>query len=246
MDPSIGNRQLAIENIMKVIRLIGGMSWESSAEYYRIINETVRERLGGQHSAKSLMYSVDFHDIERLQHDGNWDKAGQEMIACAQRLERGGADFIVLCTNTMHKLAPAILANVTIPLVHIADATAARIQQAGLKRIGLLGTRFTMEEDFYKGRLIERYGLDVLVPEEAEAKTVHDVIYNELCQGKIVDESKRQYLSIMKSLEQRGAEGFILGCTEIGLLIKAEDSALPIFDTTRIHAEKAVELALMD
>jgi aspartate racemase len=229
---------------MKVIGLIGGMSWESSASYYRIINETVRERLGGQHSAKSLMYSVDFHDIERLQHEGDWEEAGKEMVACAQRLERGGADFIVLCTNTMHKLVPAILPNITIPLVHIADATAERIQQTGIKRVGLLATRFTMEEDFYKGRMRERFGLDVIIPEEAERAVIHDVIYNELCQGKILEESKHRYLAIMKTLEEKDIEGFILGCTEIGLLIKQEDSQLPIFDTTRIHAEKAVELAL--
>jgi aspartate racemase len=220
------------------------MSWESSVEYYRIINETVRERLGGQHSAKSLMFSVDFHEIERLQHEGRWGDAAEVMIDAAQRLQRGGADFIVLCTNTMHKLAPAIVENVTIPLIHIADATAERIQVAGLRRIGLLGTRFTMEEDFYKGRLTKEFGLDVIVPDEGERKVVHEVIYDELCQGKIVDDSKRKYLSIMDSLRVRGAEGFILGCTEIGLLIKVDDSALPIFDTTRIHAEKAVEAAL--
>src|SRR6185503_13041561 len=196
---------------MKTIGLIGGMSWESSAEYYRIINQTVRHRLGGQHSAKSLMYSVDFHEIERLQSEGKWDDAAEVMIDSAQKLQRGGADFIVLCTNTMHKLAPAILENVTIPLVHIADATAERIQAAGLRRIGLLGTKFTMEEDFYKGRLTKEFGLDVIVPDEGERKVVHEVIYDELCQGKIVDDSKRKYLSIMDSLRVRGAEGFILG-----------------------------------
>lgn len=231
---------------MQTIGLIGGMSWESSAEYYRIINETVRERLGGQHSAKSLMYSVDFDEIERLQHEGRWDDAAEVMIDAAQRIQRGGADFIVLCTNTMHKLAPVIVENVTIPLVHIADATAERIQSAGLQRIGLLGTRYTMEEDFYKGRLTKEFGLNVIVPDEAERKVVHDVIYDELCQGKIIDDSKQKYLAIMDALRVQGAEGFILGCTEIGLLIKVDDSNLPIFDTTRIHAEKAVELALHD
>jgi aspartate racemase len=231
---------------MKTIGLIGGMSWESSAEYYRIINQTVRHRLGGQHSAKSLMYSVDFHEIERLQSEGRWDDAAEVMIDSAQKLQRGGADFIVLCTNTMHKLAPAIVENVTIPLVHIADATAERIQAAGLRRIALLGTRFTMEEDFYKGRLTKEFGLDLIVPGEQERTVVHDVIYDELCQGRILEDSKHKYLAIMDSLDARGAEGFILGCTEIGLLIKAEDSKLPIFDTTRIHAEKAVELALHD
>ena len=231
---------------MKTIGLIGGMSWESSSEYYRIINQTVRHRLGGQHSAKSLMYSVDFHEIERLQREGRWDDAAEVMIDSAQKLQRGGADFIVLCTNTMHKLAPAIVTNVTIPLVHIADATAERIQAAGLRRIALLGTRFTMEEDFYKGRLTTEFGLDVIVPGDQERTVVHDVIYDELCQGRILEDSKHKYLAIMDSLDARGAEGFILGCTEIGLLIKAEDSKLPIFDTTRIHAEKAVELALHD
>lgn len=229
---------------MKIIGLIGGMSWESSAEYYRIINETVRDRLGGQHSAKSLMFTVDFHDIERLQHEGRWDEASQEMIDGAQRLERGGADFIVLCTNTMHKLAPSIESNVTIPLLHIADATAENIKQTGIKRVGLLGTRFTMEESFYKGRLSEKYGLEVLVPDESGRTVVHDIIYNELCRGKVIDESRKKYQSIMKSVEDQGAEAFILGCTEIGLLIRQEHSALPIFDTTRIHAEKAVDLAL--
>ena len=232
------------QQFMKTIGLIGGMSWESSAEYYRLINENVRARLGGQHSARSLMFSVDFHEIERLQHEGNWSEAAREMVACAQRLERGGADFIVLCTNTMHKLAAEIVSNVSIPFVHIADATADRIQLAGLKRIGLLGTRFTMEEDFYKGRLTDRYNLDVIVPDSSERAMIHDVIYNELCLGQIIEESKQKYLAVLTSLEQRGAEGFILGCTEIGLLVKPEDSNLPIFDTTRIHAEKAVELAL--
>jgi aspartate racemase len=192
---------------MKTIGLIGGMSWESSVEYYRIINETVRARLGGQHSAKSLMYSVDFHEIERLQHEGRWNEASDLMIEAAQILQRGGADLIVLCTNTMHKLAPAIIENVAIPLIHIADATAERINAAGLNRIGLLGTRFTMEEDFYKGRLMKEHGLDVIVPDDAERSVVHDVIYQELCQGKILGDSKRKYLSIMDSLEARGAEG---------------------------------------
>lgn len=232
--------------MMKTIGLIGGMSWESSVEYYRIINETVRERLGGQHSAQSLMYSVDFHEIEKLQHEGRWDAAGRIMIDAAHRLQSGGADFIVLCTNTMHKLAADVVQNVTIPLIHIADATAERVKSAGLRHVGLLGTRFTMEEDFYKGRLTDKFGLSVIVPNEPERQTIHEVIYDELCVGKILEDSKRKYLSIMNSLEARGAEGFILGCTEIGLLIKADDSQLPVFDTTRIHAEKAVELALSE
>jgi aspartate racemase len=231
---------------MKVIGLIGGMSWESSAEYYRIINQTVRKLLGGQHSAKSLMYSVDFHDIERLQRGGRWEEAAREMAACAARLERGGADFIVLCTNTMHKSAPAIEGSVRIPLLHIADPTAEKIRAAGIKRVGLLGTRFTMEQDFYRGRLAKRHGLDVLVPGEADRRIVHAVIYDELCQGEVREESRREYLRIMESMAGEGAEGFILGCTEITLLIRPSDARRPVFDTTRIHAERAVELALGD
>ena len=229
---------------MKVIGLIGGMSWESSAEYYRIINQTVRKLLGGQHSAKTLMYSVDFHNVELLQHEGRWEDAAAEMIDCAKRLERGGADFIVLCTNTMHKLAPAIESAVNIPFVHIADVTAERIKQAGLRRVGLLGTRFTMEQEFYRGRLMERHGLEVLVPGATDRNIVHKIIYNELCQGKISAASKREYLRIIESLAELGAEGIILGCTEISLLVKPEDSPLQLFDTTQIHAEEAVTVAL--
>jgi aspartate racemase len=229
---------------MKVIGLIGGMSWESSAEYYRLINQGVRSRLGGQHSARSLMYSVDFHDVEVLQREGLWEEAGRQMAECAVRLERGGADFVVLCTNTMHRLAPAIEAAVRIPLVHIADATAAAVLRAGVRRVGLLGTRYTMEGEFYKGRLAERHGLEVLTPDEAGRKTVHDVIYDELCQGEVVEESRREYLRVIDSLAERGAEGVILGCTEISLLVKQSDAGLPLFDTTRLHAEEAVRLAL--
>ena len=231
---------------MKTIGLIGGMSWESSIEYYRIINETAKEKLGGLHSAKSLMVTVDFADIEKLQHEGRWDEAGQILVKCAQDLERGGADFIVLCTNTMHKLADQIIANVNIPFLHIADATAEKIVAAGIKRIGLLGTRFTMEHDFYKGRLIENFGLDVLVPNEADREIVHRVIYDELVQGKIVDISRNEYKRIMESLIEQGAEGIILGCTEIELLIKDNDSNKPLFPTTKIHAIAAVEQALKE
>ena len=231
---------------MKTIGLIGGMSWESSIEYYRIINETAKEKLGGLHSAKSLMVTVDFADIEKLQHEGRWDEAGQILVKCAQDLERGGADFIVLCTNTMHKLADQIIANVNIPFLHIADATAEKIVAAGIKRIGLLGTRFTMEHDFYKGRLIENFGLDVLVPNEADREIVHRVIYDELVQGKIVDISRNKYKRIMESLIEQGAEGIILGCTEIELLIKDNDSNQPLFPTTKIHAIAAVEQALKE
>lgn len=229
---------------MKVIGLIGGMSWESSAEYYRLINQLVRTRLGGQHSARSLMYSVDFQEIEVLQSEGRWTEAAREMEDCAKRLERGGADFIVLCTNTMHKLAGAIESAVEIPLVHIADATASAVKRAGVGRVGLLGTRYTMEEEFYKGRLAERHGLEVLTPDETGRKIVHDVIYDELCQGQVVEDSKRKYLEIINSLAERGAEGVILGCTEITLLVKPPDTGIPLFDTTRLHAEEAVRLAL--
>ena len=229
---------------MRVIGLIGGMSWESSAEYYRLINQSVRDRLGGQHSAEILMYSVDFALIERMQVEGRWDDAAQMLAACAQRLERGGADFIVLCTNTMHKVADCIQRATALPLIHIADATAERIRQAGIHRVGLLGTAFTMEQDFYKGRLIEGYGLDVIVPDAPDRALIHRVIYDELCQGKIRDESRAEYLRIMNRLADCGAEAIILGCTEITLLIKPNDTPLRLFDTTLIHAEKAVELAL--
>lgn len=229
---------------MKTIGLIGGMSWESSIEYYRIINETAKEKLGVLHSAKSMMVSVDFAEIEKLQHEDRWDEAGQILVKCAQDLERGGADLIVLCTNTMHKLADQIIANVNIPFLHIADATAEKIIASGIKRIGLLGTRFTMEHDFYKGRLINNFGLDVLIPEKTDRDIIHRVIYEELVLGKIVDASRTEYQRIMSDLLAKGAEGIILGCTEIELLIKDGDSSAPLFPTTRIHAIAAVEKAL--
>lgn len=229
---------------MKTIGLIGGMSWESSIEYYRIINETAKEKLGGLHSAKSLMVTVDFAEIEKLQHEDRWDEAGQILAKCAQDLERGGADFIVLCTNTMHKLADQITTGVNIPFLHIADATAEKIVAAGMKKIGLLGTRFTMEHDFYKGRLIHDFGLEVVTPNESDREIVHHVIYNELVQGKILDASREEYRRIMESLIAQGAEGIILGCTEIELLVKQEDSDVPLFPTTNIHAIAAVEYAL--
>jgi aspartate racemase len=229
---------------MKTIGLIGGMSWESSIEYYRIINETAKEKLGGLHSAKSLMVTVDFAEIEKLQHEDRWDEAAQILVKCAQDLEHGGADCIVLCTNTMHKLADQIIANVNIPFLHIADATAEKILAAGMKKIGLLGTRFTMEHDFYKGRLVNNFGLDVLVPNEADRNIVHRVIYEELVQGKIVDASRTEYRRIMQALIDEGAQGIILGCTEIELLVKQEDSSVPLFPTTQIHVVAAVEFAL--
>lgn len=230
---------------MKTIGLIGGMSWESSIEYYRIINETTREKLGGLHSAKSIMYTVDFAEIETLQHHNRWADAAQILIAAAQSLDRAGADFLVLCTNTMHKLAPDIEANVSLPLLHIADATAQKIQAAGLKTIGLLGTRFTMEQDFYKGRL-DKFGLNVLIPDAAARAVVHEVIYEELCLGITRAESKAQYVQIIEQLIEAGAEGIISGCTEIELLIQQTDCRVPLFPTTQIHAEAAVEYALAD
>jgi aspartate racemase len=230
---------------MKTIGLIGGMSWESSIEYYRLINEYTRQKLGGLHSAKSVMVSVDFAEVETLQHEGRWDEAAILMVQSAEQVTAAGADCLVLCTNTMHKLADAIQSNLEIPFLHIADATAQRIVAAGLTRIGLLGTRFTMEQDFYKGRLINQYGLDVLVPNAADQEIVHRIIYDELCLGKILPESHAEYVRIMQSLAAAGAQGIILGCTEITLLVKDSDSPLPLFDTTRIHAESAVEWALL-
>lgn len=229
---------------MKTIGMIGGMSWESSLEYYRILNETVKARLGGLHSARCLMYSVDFAEIETLQHQGKWDEATEMMIDAAKRVERCGADFLIICTNTMHKMADQVQSNIKILLLHIADATAEKIKSIGLKKIGLLGTRFTMEEDFYKGRLVEKHGLDVIIPNKDERATVHRVIYDELCQGEIKPSSKAQFVEIIDHLIEQGAQGIILGCTEIGLLVKQADSLVPLFDTTRIHAEAAVDFAL--
>jgi len=229
---------------VKTIGLIGGMSWESSIEYYRIINETAKAKLGGLHSAKSIMVSVDFAEIEILQHQGKWVEAAQMLINAAKNIENGGADFIVLCTNTMHKVADDIQASVKIPLLHIADATAQLVKDSGIQKIGLLGTRFTMEEEFYKGRLSRKYGLNVNIPNAQEREIVHRVIYDELVVGEIRQHSKEQYIGIIEQMVNQGAEGVILGCTEIGLLIQKQDSRVPLFDTTRIHAEAAVEYAL--
>ena len=229
---------------MKTIGLIGGMSWESSIEYYRIINETTKAKLGGLHSAKSVMYSVDFAEIEVLQHQDQWTEAAKMLIDAAKKLETCGADFIVLCTNTMHKVADDIQANINIPFLHIADATAQLVKNSGIQKIGLLGTRFTMEEEFYKGRLSQEYGLSVNIPNAQEREIVHRVIYEELVVGKILQNSKEQYIDIIQQMVKQGAEGIILGCTEIGLLIHQEDSQVPLFDTTRIHTEAAVEYAL--
>ncbi|MQA18992.1 aspartate/glutamate racemase family protein [Rugamonas rivuli] len=229
---------------MKTIGLIGGMSWESTVPYYRQINETVKQHLGGLHSAKVVLYSVDFHEIERLQHAGDWDAAGAVLADAARSLRAAGADFLVLCTNTMHKVAPAIEAAVDIPLFHIADPTAAEIKHAGLHKIGLLGTRFTMEQAFYKDRLRERHGLDVVVPEQHDRDIVHRIIYEELCLGRIVDSSRDEYRRIIAGLVEQGAQAIILGCTEISLLVAQRDAAVPLFDTTAIHARKAAEWAL--
>ncbi|CAO3410176.1 Aspartate racemase (EC 5.1.1.13) [Azospirillum largimobile] len=228
----------------KVIGLIGGMSWESSAEYYRIVNERVRDRMGGLHSARCLMWSFDFAEIEALQHAGRWDDATALMIDAARRLERGGADFVVICTNTMHRMADQVQAAIGLPLLHIADPTAERIRAAGLRRVGLLGTAFTMEQDFYKGRLVRKHGLEVLVPDDADRATVHRVIYDELVQGRVEEASRQAYRGVIARLVGRGAEAVILGCTEIMLLVGPEDSPVPLYDTTAIHAEAAVELAL--
>jgi len=229
---------------MKTIGLIGGMSWESSIEYYRIINQTTREKLGGLHSAKSLMYSVEFAEIENLQHQNRWDDAANILINAARSLEKGGADFALICTNTMHKLYDEVQDQIQIPLLHIADATAEAIKSRGTDKIGLLGTRFTMEEDFYKARLIEKYDLEVIIPTSGEMDQVHRVIYDELCAGIIEQSSKQIYVDIIKRLITAGAQGIILGCTEIGLLVKPEDSSVPLFDTTEIHAKAAVSFAL--
>ena len=229
---------------MRTIGLIGGMSWESSALYYQWVNEGVKERLGGLHSAEVVMYSVDFAGIELLQHEGRWEEAAERLVEVAKKVERGGADFLVLCTNTMHKVASAITTAVEIPLLHIADATADRIKPNGIRRVGLLGTRFTMEQGFYKGRLADEHGLEVLVPDEEDRHLVHDIIYDELCLGKVRDASRKEYRRIMAGLVERGAEAIILGCTEITMLVTQEDAAVPLFDTTAIHAQKAVEIAL--
>jgi aspartate racemase len=229
---------------VKTIGLIGGMSWESTVPYYRQINELTKERLGGLHSARIILYSVDFHDIERLQQAGRWSEAGAVLAGVAGALEKAGADLLVLCTNTMHKVAHAIEAAVRIPLLHIADATGEEIKQAGVVTVGLLGTRFTMEQGFYKDRLRQGFGLRVLVPGEKDRAIVHRAIYDELCLGKLVDSSRSEFRRVMAELVDEGAEAVILGCTEITLLVGREDAAVPLFDTTRIHARRAAEWAL--
>jgi len=229
---------------LKTIGLIGGMSWESTIPYYRQINETIKERLGGLHSARIVLYSVDFHDIERLQHVGDWDAAGAMLSEAAISIEKAGSDFLVLCTNTMHKVAPEIEAAVSIPLLHIADPTAAEIKQSGYRTVGLIGTRFTMEQAFYRDRLSERHGLDVIVPNDEDRHSVHRIIYEELCLGIVSPDSRNEYLRIVAGLASQGAEAIILGCTEISLLVSQQDSRVPLFDTTAIHARAAAEAAL--
>ncbi|MEW4129131.1 aspartate/glutamate racemase family protein [Bacillus thuringiensis] len=228
---------------MKTIGLIGGMSWESTSEYYRIINEEIKERLGGLHSAKCLINSVDFEEIERCQSSGDWDGAGEILGNAAYSLQKGGADFIIICTNTMHKVVGKIKAKINIPVLHIADATAKEIKRKDIQKVGLLGTKYTMEQDFYKSR-IEEHDIKVIVPSEKNRKEINKVIYTELCLGKIVSQSREYYKRVIEELVQKGAQGIILGCTEIGLLIKQENVSVPIFDTTHIHAIEAVKVAL--
>lgn len=228
---------------MKIIGLIGGMSWESTVTYYQIINEEINNRLGGLHSAKIILHSVEFDEIEKCQSSGDWEKSGAILGRAAQGLEAAGADFLLICTNTMHKVAPQIASMVHIPIIHIADATADALEKCHIQRVGLLGTKYTMTQNFYKQILIDR-GMDVIIPDAAAIDIVNDVIFHELCAGEIRDESRRQFQKIIDGLKEKGAEGVILGCTEIGLLIQQPDSSLPVFDTTIIHAKRAAEIAL--
>jgi len=229
---------------MKTIGLIGGMSWESSLEYYRILNELIKEKMGGLSSAQCLLYSVDFKPIEQWMHNNKWNEIANHLTIIAQKLEQAGADFIIICTNTMHKLANSIQTRLQIPIYHIADAVAAKINELGLKRVGLLGTMFTMEEDFYKKRLQDLHQIDVIIPNQEERKEVDRIIFDELVLGKITDPAREIYKQIIVNLQKNGAEGVILGCTEIPLLIKSDDSPIPVFDTTQLHAEFAIEKAL--
>jgi aspartate racemase len=228
---------------MKTIGLLGGMSWESTLGYYRAINEGIKSKLGGLHSAKVALYSVDFEPIEQLQHAGDWEGTARILSEAAKNIQAAGAEFLLICTNTMHKVAPEIEAAIQIPLLHIADATAEKVVNESIKRVGLLGTAFTMEQEFYKGRLRSNYGLEVLVPSEPDREIVHKVIYQELCRGKIESDSKAEYLRIIDDLASQGAEAVILGCTEIGMLVNQSDTNVRLLDTTAIHAEKAVEYA---
>jgi len=229
---------------MKTIGLIGGMSWESTRIYYRLINQGINSQLGGLHSAKICMYSVDFDEIEKLQHKGDWQQTAVILSKAAQSVVSGGADFILICTNTMHKVADIIEQHISVPLLHIADATAEQLISDGITKVGLLGTRFTMQQDFYKGRLIEKYNLDVIVPKKNDQTIVHDVIYNELCLGNIKEKSREQYINIINGLYNKGAQALILGCTEITLLIQQSHTHVPLYDTTQIHAAAAVKYAI--
>jgi len=229
---------------MKTVGLLGGMSWESTVGYYQAINKGVKQSLGGLHSAKIVLYSVDFDPIEKLQHQGDWEGTAEILSQAAVNIERAGADFLLICTNTMHKVAPQIEQNINIPLIHIADATAENLVKKGIKTVGLLGTAFTMEQDFYKGRLTEKYGLTVIVPEKSDREIIHHVIYKELCLGNVLPASKAEYLRIIDWLASQGAEAVILGCTEIGMLVEQSDTEIPLLDTTYIHAQKAVECAI--
>jgi len=225
---------------MKTIGLLGGMSWESTELYYRLINEGIKAQLGGLHSARIAMVSVDFQEIEEMQHNGDWASAGQVLAKAAKQVEAAGADFLLICTNTMHKVVHQVQEAINIPILHLADATAKRIKTAGMNTIGLLGTNFTMEEDFYRGRLTEKYGLNVLIPPKSDREIVHSVIYDELCMGQVQDESRDKFLRIIKDLRDRGAEGIVEGCTEIVILVQQQHTNIPLFDTTSIHADEAV------
>jgi len=231
---------------MKVIGLIGGMSWNSSSEYYRLINESVAEKLGGLHSARIVLYSLDFDEIEQAQHQGRWDDATNILTEAGSALKQAGADFLVICTNTMHKIAEQVAGSVGLPLLHIGDVTGNAITARGLSKVGLLGTRFVMEEQFYRGRLQERFSIEVLVPQQEERARVHRIIYDELCQEEIKDSSRRACIDIINGLMEQGAEGIVLGCTELPLLVRPSDIDVPLFDTTRLHAEAAVKMALAE
>ena len=231
---------------MKTIGMLGGMSWESTLTYYRLINEGVKQQLGGLHSARICMLSVDFDEIEKLQHADDWPRMTERLQEAAQAVERGGADFLMICTNTMHKVAPQVAAATSLPLLHIADATANVLQKTAITRVGLLGTRFTMEQDFYKQRLFDNFGIDVLIPNAPARELIHRVIYNELCLGRICDDSRTAFLDIIQQLAERGAQAVILGCTEIAMLVQQRDTSVTLFDTTELHASAAVAMALAD
>ena len=228
---------------MKTIGLIGGMSWESTVDYYRLINEGIKQKLGGLHSAEIVMFSVDFDPIEKLQHSGDWDAMAEILVTAAKRIEIAGADFLLICTNTMHKLAPNVQEAIGIPLLHIADATAEVLASENVRTVGLLGTAFTMEQDFFRGKLEDDHGLNVLIPESRDREIIHRIIYEELCLGKLESASRTEFLRIIDELAKRGAEGVILGCTEIGMLVNQSDTSMPLYDTTLIHAKKAVDYA---